>query len=199
MQSQGTTGYYLGLRKSGGTDVSESTLPRKLTALSLQPLPPFQIWLQGRGHSACPSQSYHLLLPTAPSLGCFCSLGIISSHPPSPSPPPRPLPVPFASSILLLSISPPLLGPNSGHGHLQLGPLQISPLTLRPPLSSRALEITSICHVTTLYPPVLKPLMAAHIQQDPIHSLSSILGLPPCPCPCQYLWLHSVLLQPLPH
>lgn len=54
---------------------------------SLQPLPPFQLWLQGRGHSACPGQSYHLLLPTAPSLGCSCSLGIISSHPPSPSPP----------------------------------------------------------------------------------------------------------------
>lgn len=31
--------------------------------------------------------------------------------------------------------------------------------------------------------------MAAHGQQDPIHSLSPTLGLPPCPC--QYLWLQS--------
>lgn len=198
MQSQGTTGYYLGLRKSGGTDVSESTLPRKLTALSSATAPlPALAPRQGALSLSWPK------LSSPPSNCSFPGLLLQLGHHFFPSaftiPSPPPLPVPSASSILLLSISPPLLGPNSGHGHLQLGPLQISPLTLRPPLSSRALEITSICHVTTLYPPVLKPLMAAHIQQDPIHSLSSILGLPPCPCPCQYPWLHSLLLQPLQH
>ena len=93
--------YHLGLCKLGGTGVSESTLPRKLTALSSATAPPSGSGSEAGGTQLVLTKAIispsHLRLPwAAPAAGHH----LFPSTFPTP-----PLPVPSASSILLSSPS----------------------------------------------------------------------------------------------